>query len=256
MRYFAVALGIFLPLWVSAAGFASQPIFLSKSPVTEGDTVKIYTIVSNSTGVKFTGEVVIKEDDVKIGATPVSLAAGATQTTSVSWKPDAGNHAVIAQLQATDGSVAEEKSATFTINEKPKPPAPPKVQDTSAFQSAAVESSQGIQDQIGSFSPQTASFLAPAFKWIDGARLKMSDTLNGQLLNAGQHVKGGGAVEGLQTENPGWSGGVLGILWTLYFYLLTILTYLISHAGVFYPVAAIAFLYLLWKLFRRIRRPS
>jgi hypothetical protein len=37
-------------------------------------------------------------------------------------------------------------------------------------------------------------------------------------------------------------------------YILSILLYVVSNAGIFYPVLAVLFLYFLWRLFKRFRR--
>ena len=56
--------------------------------------------------------------------------------------------------------------------------------------------------------------------------------------------------------NKGAIGTFWYILQTLYLYLLTLLSFIISSAGVFYPVAALLVLFLLWKVVRRVRRPA
>ena len=55
-------------------------------------------------------------------------------------------------------------------------------------------------------------------------------------------------------SNP--AGSFWYVLQTLYFYLLTVLRFIVGSAGVFYPVVAILFLYFLWRMFRRFRRPA
>ena len=45
---------------------------------------------------------------------------------------------------------------------------------------------------------------------------------------------------------------MLGVLWTIYYYILTILNFLFVNAAIFYPVLALLFLFALWKLYQRL----
>src|SRR3989344_6188606 len=119
-----VVFGVY-PEVARGAGFAKQSLFLSKSSVTEGDTVLVHAVVSNDTTTKFTGTLIFKDSDATIGNVPVSLDSGEANTFSVSWKPTAGNHTVEANLEDTSGAVVEQESATFTV----APPPPPKATD-------------------------------------------------------------------------------------------------------------------------------
>ncbi len=123
MKYIGLglALVIILPFSAHAATFAKQSLFLSKTPVTEGDTVLIHAVVANDGTAKFDGDVVFKDADTKIGSVAVSIAQGGANAVSVSWKPAAGSHNITAELTASGGAVVESESATFLINEKPKP---------------------------------------------------------------------------------------------------------------------------------------
>ena len=123
MRGVAIFAVLFIaPVLVSAAGFAKQSLFLSKSPVTEGETVLIHAVVANDTAEKFKGEVQLKSGDTKIGAVPVTLER---------WRSAHGLCFVesrwpaltpcTAELKAGDGVVAESEQATFVVLEIPKP---------------------------------------------------------------------------------------------------------------------------------------
>ncbi len=251
MKRLAIAFLFFLlPSAVFAAGFAKQSLFLSRSPVTEGETVLIHAVVANDATAKFSGSLNLTEAGTNIGSVPVSLAVGESTVVSVSWKPASGSHTVLAELKAgTD--VIESQSATFTIAAKPVPATP---------QAAApVESSANIQQGIASFSPAAASTTAPLFTLVDGGRAALSGVIDTQIANTKKNLNTGGATLGAETfknagSNPG--GTLWTVLQTLYLYLLTLLNFIISNAGVFYPVAALLILYALWRLIRRARRPA
>ena len=254
----AAVIGLLLltPALTLAAGFAEQSIFLSRSPVVEGDTVRIYSIVTNTTGTTFSGRVVIQEGTQTIGTVPVSLAAGATETASVSWAPTAGSHTVVAELQTSTGSVAEERSETFVINPKPAPASKTTSgQGAALSESAAVDSSESIQTQIKNISPAAGGALAPAFGFVDSVRQKMADAAETQLAATKPKV----SSNPLDTPNtdsgaPSSLGWLWSIVFTLYFYVLTLVLFLVSSAALFYPLLAVFFLYFMWRMFRRFRR--
>ena len=267
MRKIIVAAALFLlPSLVLAAGFAKDPIFLSKTPVTEGQNVHVYAVISNADAAAFVGTLVFYDNNVKIGSSAINLAAGATQTASILWTPAAGSHPISAQLVAKNGSVAEQVAQTFTVDAKPQPVAATNASAFPTAQSAAtIDSSAAIQKDIAGVSPQVASATAPAFSIVDSARNSIANVLDGQITTAKQKVSSSpkpGLVEGaatgtladVQLQNP--TTGFWYWLYTTYLYVLQALRWLVGNAGVFYPVLAIAFLYLIYKMYRRFRRPA
>ncbi|HWB33726.1 MAG TPA: Ig-like domain-containing protein [Candidatus Paceibacterota bacterium] len=243
-----------LPATASAAGFAKESLFLSKTPVTEGDTVLIHTVVSNDTGVSFAGEVVFTDGSTKIGGVSVTIAAGGANAVSVSWKPSAGTHTVIAELTGADNAVVEKESAVFVINPKPQPAS------TGTTQDASVESSQAIQNDIAQYSPTAANITQPVFSTIDAARSKAADLLDQGTAWASEQSGGKSPGQVLGESTTTVSTNPVGTVWKLLasviYYILTFLRYVVGHAGIFYPVFVIIFFYILWKTYKRFRRPS
>lgn len=256
MKKTAVLALLFLPSVAFGAGFAKQSLFLSKASVTEGDTVYIHAVVSNDAASSFKGEMVFSDNGVRVGTAPVSLDAGEASAVSVSWKPSAGSHPVVAELMKGTESI-EKQSATFAVAKKPEPKAP----QAASQSAAAVESSEKIQESIASFSPAAAEATAPFFTLVDGGRESLSNTIDGQIETAKRNIgpENEGSVLGAEAvknapSNP--MGTFWFILWTLYLYILTLLNFIIGNAGVFYPVLALLVLYFLWKIVQRFRRPA
>lgn len=257
MRPLGIAVLLFLlPCAAFAAGFAKQSLFLSKSAVTEGDTVLIHAVVDNDAAAKFSGTLFLTEGSTSIGSVPVSLAAGESSVVSVSWKPLAGSHTITATLKDASSTVVEQTTGTFDIA------APPQTASSSQA-AAAVESSDAIQQDIGNVSPPVESTVKPVFTLIDGARSAAAGVLDTQLAatkqNLGPDAGAPGEVLGAEAtqnaaSNPG--SAFWYILQTLYFYLLTVLRFIVGSAGIFYPLVAIIFLYFMWRMFRRFRRPA
>lgn len=256
MRFLLWGTFLFIsPALVLAAGFAKSSLFLSKTTAIEGDSVLIYAPIQNSATSSFAGSVAFSEGSAAIGSVAVSLKAGEARVVSVSWTPAAaGAHTITAELKNTDITV-EKQSATFTVAAKPAAATAPAVQRESA---AVVQSSTQVKDWLGNISPVIENTLAPVFNTIDPLRESASNFLDGQMANTKPKLPGN--ILGIETESgsttASGSGGLgatlWGILWTLYFYILTILNFLIVNAAIFYPVLAILFLFALWKLYQRM----
>jgi hypothetical protein len=261
---FAAAL-LLLPTLAFGAGFAKQSLFLSKSPVIEGDSVLIHAVVQNDSATAFSGEVVFsaqKGSDTKqkIGSAAASIAPQGAQAVSVSWKPLAGEYKVTASLTAKDGTVVEEESGTFTINQKPKPAS---IGGQTEQNTDEVQSSEEIQSMINKFSPAAGGFLAPGFSTLDSFRTRLNEWLDQGIAwsknKVGAKTPGKVLGEAATKENI----SPQGIMGTLTYaagmaglYAFSVLKWIVSNAGIFYPVVALGFLYTLWRLFARIRRPS
>jgi len=169
---------------------------------------------------------------------------------------------VVVSTESTDVTLSSTNKdgstpVTFTLYLVPKP------KPVVANAAAAVESSAKIQEGIAGFSPAAASATAPFFTMVDGGRTSLSDVIDVQIANTKNNIgpTAGKPGEVLSAEavknapqNP--MGTLWFILQTLYLYLLTLLSFIIGSAGVFYPVAALLILYLLWRLIRRAHRPA
>ena len=243
------------PAIAMGAGFAKQSIFLSKPSAAEGDTVLIHTVVQNHSAAKFSGILVMRDGDSKVGSVPVALDVGEAQAVSVSWKPSAGRHDIVAELRDAGGAVVGDESESFSIGAKPQPEAktPPNASSSAA---AAVESSADIQGKIGDLSPAASGALAPVFRLVDGSRAAIADVLDAQIAKTKPRLAPlPGVVAGTSTiaapEQASWLSSIFN---TAYYYVLTVLRFVIGSAGAFYPILAFVFFYILWRTFKRFRR--
>jgi len=149
---------------------------------------------------------------------------------------------------------------TLTLYIAPKPQ--PSTQSPQlATTTQPVETSTGIERAIGGVSPGTEHVLQPVFSTLDSARSGAASTLDNQLAstrmrlapNTPGQVLSAEAVKN-PTKHP--TNTIMYLLNTLYFYLLTLLRFLISSVAVFYPIFAAALLYVLWRGYRLVRRPA
>ncbi len=216
----------------------------------------IHAVVNNDATTSFAGTMQFTDGAALIGTVPVSLSAGEAAAFSVSWKPVNGSRTVVAELKKGT-EVVEKRSATFVIKALPVPTVEVAYETT-----AAVESSDKIQQSLAELSPAAADVSAPLFTLVDSGRSTLSNILDKQITQTKQHLGSGTSVgevlgaDAIQkaTDNP--TGTFWFILQTLYLYLLTILSFIISSAGVFYPVAACIVLLLLWKMINHYRKPA
>jgi hypothetical protein len=263
MKKLIVAALLLTPSFVFGAGFAKDPIFLSKTPVTEGQSVHVYAVISNTDAGAFTGTLIFYDNSTKIGSTAINLAAGATQTASVLWTPTAGPHPLSAQLVAKDGTIAEQVAQSFTVTAKPQPVSA--IPSTSSGQAAAsIDSSAAIQKDIAGVSPQVASATEPAFNAVDSVRNSFADVLDAQIATAKAKVQATpkpGIVAGASTANTfadaqlaNPATGAWYWVYTIYLWILQAVRWLVGSAGAFYPVVAIAFLYFIYRMYRRFKR--
>lgn len=253
---FGLLTGLLLiaPLPLFGASFARESLFLSKTPVVDGETVLIHAVVANESNVKFVGDVVLKVGEARIGSVAVTIAPGGANAVSVSWKPTAGSHKIVAELTTVEGTIVESESATFTINEKPKPAG---TSGTAA--TTSIESSADIQDKINSTLPAVSGISEPIFTTLDSARASAAALLDRGIDWAKQKTdeKKPGEILGSATENKGgFIETALLMFATVMLYIFSVLRFVVGNAGLFYPVFVVLFFYALWRIFRRIRRPS
>jgi hypothetical protein len=244
----AAALLFAAPVFALAAAFPSQALFLSKSPVVEGETVLIHAVVANDAERTFEGAVHYRSGEEPLGSVPVKLAPGEARTVSLSWTPQEGSYTITAELRSGD-TVAASKQAKFAVEAKPKP------EEAAAASpgNTSVESSAPIQEVIAEASPAVAERSAPVFAAIDSARQRGAEFLDAQIAQTQKNLEDR-AVLGAATneEERAGSGTALKIFQTAYLYLLTLLRAILTTAFYFYPLLVVGFLYALWRLYRRM----
>ncbi len=252
------ALLLLSPFFAQAAGFAKQSMFLSQSSVTEGETVFIYAVVENISPNSFSGTLKFSDASGSIGQTAVTLKTGVADTASVTWTPKAGQHDVTAKLVTPDGTVVESQNAIFYINPKPTPASPSSVTSSKAAAtqtsaeatstSAHIESSEPLQQYVLRYTPFASTYTAPVFSTIDKARLAGAQKLtNGTTWSTK-------ALQDASAKSSSWQNTLWLIAVTAVLYVCSVLGYLITNIGVFYPAFAALFFFLLWRMYRFARR--
>lgn len=185
-RYFpALAASILLsPLFVLAAtgdipaGFAPSSIFASKTSITAGDAISLFSVLYNSSAEELTLDVVFTIDGTEIGTKHVSLAAGETQTPSISWTSTEGTHTASAHLDNVVGSdsgisLQNDKADTITLSVAAPPPPSPTTQAVNTVTSA-----------LASSTPVVTNIANNVFNLTEAVRQGAIDALQNQLTTA------------------------------------------------------------------------
>lgn len=187
MRFLAL-IGLFLPLAAFAAapaGFPSSSLWLSKTSLTGGESVIIYTVIYNSSDEPLTGALEFLVDGTSIGAKEVSAAPGTTQIVSREWTAAEGSHAFSARLTGANTEVAASFTGTTTVSVAPKPPPPESVVKT-------VEAAAMLEQTIASTTPIVQNFASTTFATTESIRESAvkaleklaSTTTKGEVLGA------------------------------------------------------------------------
>lgn len=119
------ALGVFPPLYVSAqtaaqtsisAGFATTPLWISSTSPIDGNALKLFAVVSDTSTTTVSGTVSFLIDGTVVGsAVDVSLAAGAAQIVSTAWTAVAGTHVITATFDHPADTNGQSVSLSKTI---------------------------------------------------------------------------------------------------------------------------------------------
>lgn len=248
----------------AAVGFAQESVWLSHTPVISGETVSIYAALTNGSAETLTSVAYFRDNGKKIGSLPVSLKPGEARIVSISWTPSSGEHALAVELASSSVALAKGTETTNVTVEKPVAFGSVILGSTKdAAAAAAYTDSSDIQKQIESLSPAVEHFVEPAFTKIDDWRKSGASFLNIQAdaarAKADAYSKQKTEQSGTDTPegaSKGWWLTLSQILYTILLYIYTALQTVLAKAGLFFPILAILFFWLLWKLYKRFTRPK
>lgn len=202
MKRFLVALlsSALFPVLVFAAsavpaGFAPTSIFASKTSITAGDSISLFSVLYNSSVNELTCDVVFTIDGKSVGTKHVSLAAGETQTPSVPWVAVTGSHTASAHLEnvvsssGKDATILNEKADTITLTVVAAPPPPPP--------SATTQAVNAVSEIIASSTPVITGAAEKVFAVTESVRNAAVEALKKQLA---AYASPKGAVLGASTN--------------------------------------------------------
>jgi hypothetical protein len=105
-----------LALELDTSGIIPGQIWYSKSPILEGDTVKIYTAVWNNTTSSLSAKIEFYDKNVILGSKDIVVPASQLKEVSVSWKVTSGDHSISAKMISGSTTVSGKSESVFTVN--------------------------------------------------------------------------------------------------------------------------------------------
>ena len=242
----------------ASAGFAPGTLWLSSDTARSGDTVKLYTVVYDSTPSPLEGDVAFSIDGSSLGSAHFKLAAGETQIVSLPWTATEGSHSFTASLAHVSGVDAITTATSNSVSIEVSKPAP----------SVAEQYLSQANTAIGSTSPALASALSSVASTTENWRAKGTDFLSKALytdqasttsLKSAASSTAKGAVLGAETYRTpaaAASGNAGGFIAQAKHLLLTVLLWIFRSAYLFYPFFALLFFILLYIAKRTLSRPG
>lgn len=268
MKYWLLSIAFLLPcgvVFAETSGFASGSVWVSKTPLVEGETVLIHAALTNGLATKLTGVLVFKDNDTVIGSVPFSLAASEARIVSLSWKTTSGSHALSASITgASNEGATGTESVTVSVEQKPTPVVATK-KTTASTSAAAVafSDSEDIQGAIGSVSPKAEEVVDPAFTKVDSLRKSGADILTEQVGKTESKIASLSAKKAelskqdtKESKSEGRKVSLYQVFSTLLLYIYNVLLVVVSKAGLFYPLFAFLFFFTLYKIYQRMRNPN
>ncbi len=146
------------------AGFAPGPVWLSQSNPIAGNTVRLYTVVYNSSPTAIEGSVTFTVGDTALGSTPFSLDAGESTIKSITWIAQEGTHEFSAHIsgvieRSTKVTATVERAATppLSITILPTPPKPAVLAVVDTAETVAASSTPSIASVVSLTTAATES---------------------------------------------------------------------------------------------------
>ncbi len=232
-----------------AAGLAPGSIWLSKTSLTEGDTVTIFTPVYNSSAEKITGDAVFTSDDTTIATTHFSLGAGEAQILSAKWTAVVGAHVLKAHIENSADpdlkqavSVSGNATEGISVSVAAAPPPPLAVQilkgSVNAVSNVATEATPIVTAAAGTLFNQTEQLRKAAVASLQAA-LGPSDTKpQGSVLGAETYRAPPSGLLASAASAPA-STGIMRII-------QQVLLFIVSYTWIFYPLLLISILGVLY----------
>ena len=267
VRFFFVALLVAFAIPSSAfalVGFAQESVWVSRTPVYEGETVLIYAAITNGDeNEKLQGTAHFRDNGELVGSIAVSLTPGEARIISSPWKPAAGEHSLAVEIASSTLPLTT-RTETKKITVLKDKPAPQDTQSNLISPAAAgFTDSTKIVEAIDGISPTVAGIMSPAFEKADSWRESGADFMEAQTIKTQATIETTRArKEVLKSDDSAEAkkeSRILAakqILYTVLIYLYEALHALVAKALLFYPFIFALIIFMLWKFYRRMTRPK
>lgn len=255
---FLAAIGIFfVPSFAVASqvpgGFPSGSVWVSKTTVVAGESIRIFVPVYDASDGKITGDVVFLVDNAAIGSTRFTLNAGETKIISFPWNTTEGTHTISAEIQnAIDSdssaalSLSGEKAVSISLTVAAAPPQPVVMQVLSAAAGAA-------QNAISASVPVVSAVGNTLYAETETLRTTAQTALQNSLKqNTATAAQTQGEVLGAETYRPVAVAVAAPSSFSIMRILATGALFVVSYRWVFYPILLLTLLLFFYFIAKRV----
>lgn len=148
------------------AGFATAPLWISNASPVDGDALKLFAVVNNSTATTVSDSASFLVDGMVVGSVKVSLDAGTAQILSTAWTAVVGIHNITTTFdQPIDASgqsvsLSGTMAGPLSITVSPAPPKPVVLQYLDTAMNAAGPALSGTLQSIENARQSGADYFA------------------------------------------------------------------------------------------------
>ena len=193
-----------------SAGFAPNSVWISRTNVTDGDSVNIFTVIYNSSDEGVTGELVFTIDGKTIGTKNFALLSGETKIESFPWTAEQGKHTVSAKIGKTLNTNTGATTAllyqttTSVAVDILSPPPPSKTTKTLNLVASTLETA------VSSSTPIILNALESLYNTTESFRTELKSSLEKQIEEEPQKepekqteklIENNGKAENTRTAN-------------------------------------------------------
>ena len=157
------------------AGFPSQPLWVSKTNATAGETISLFTAVYNGDNEKLLGTVAFTVDGERVGGKDIAIEGGASELISVEWRAIAGEHSIAAMIEGTSIAIAQKETAAITIIVAEAPPTP--------LRDAATAASEILAGATRAAAPVISNAANTTYGLVESLRLDAISRLENMATN-------------------------------------------------------------------------
>lgn len=246
----------FVPSFVVASqisgGFPSGSVWVSKTAVVAGESVRIFVPVYDASDGKITGDVVFLVDETTIGNSRFTLNAGETKIISFPWNTTEGTHNISAEIHnAIDSdssaalSLSGDKTASISLTVAAAPPKPVVVQVLNAAAGVA-------QNAISASLPIVSAVGSTLYTETENLRTAAQTALQNSLKQNTPAATHTGEVLGEETYRPVAAAVTAPSSFSIVRALATGALFVVSYQWIFYPILLLALLLVLYLIAKRI----
>lgn len=264
-KYFLVFIlffGFIFPLAYSYAttGFVPGQIWYSPEKLSEGETVKIHTVVWNGGKVNLQAKVEFYDKNVILGARDITVLPEQLKEVNISWKVTSGDHTISAKIISSSITTNGKKEKVTLDNVKTEedkifvPVTISKVNGEPATSSDVIKNElDKAGSKIGDAIPESVSTpVSGVLDKVDTFRDNTSTKINESKKNTQEEIKILDENINSNNEKEAISATNKPIAYIRLFFL-SVLAFVFGNKIVFYGLIIIIAFFILRAIYRKIR---